>query len=126
MYALLPFIGGGSGGIWTILDRQWGETFPVGTLVINISGSFFIGLIFGLTEPDGRRLISPVLREFLIVCLCGGYTTFSSFSLETLKLLQDAQWFTSATNVLLSVVLCLVGIWLGHALAQYVNASKGH
>jgi len=57
--------------------------------------------------------------------VCGGYTTFSSFSLQTLNLARDGEWFEAAANIMLSVVLCLIGVWLGHVLAVNLNPAKG-
>lgn len=113
------------GGALGTLFRYWinllvtayaGEAMPWGTFGINISGSFIIGLIAGLTEPGGRLMLSPELRLFLIVGFCGGYTTFSSFSLQTLALLQAGEPVRAAGNVVGSVILCLVAVWLGYAL----------
>jgi CrcB protein len=122
-------IGGALGSVtrfWmsgTIASR-FGETFPVGTLVINVLGSLLIGFAAGLNAPDGRSLISPAARQFVMIGFCGGYTTFSSFSLQTLKLMQDRQWLYAGGNILLSVTLCLIGVWLGFLLASAIN-SRG-
>ena len=129
--ALWIFMGGGLGtlarwGLSGLVARNWGETFPLGTLVINITGSFIIGLFAGLTGPDGRWLAPPSLRQFFMLGLCGGYTTFSSFSLQTLALAEDEQWFKAGANIVLSLVLCLAAVWLGDALAQYLNSTKGN
>ena len=129
--ALWIFIGGGIGtlarwGLSGFVARNWGETFPLGTLVINVSGSFVIGLFAGLTGPDGRWLASSSFRQFFMLGICGGYTTFSSFSLQTLTLAEDNQWFKAGANIVLSVVLCLVAVWLGNALAFYLNSTKGN
>jgi fluoride exporter len=129
--ALWIFFGGGLGtlarwGLSGFVARHWGETFPWGTLVINITGSFIIGLFAGLTGPDGRWLAPASVRQFFIVGICGGYTTFSSFSLETLALAEKQQWFKAGANVFLSMVLCLGGVWLGHALALHLNSTKGY
>ena len=129
--ALWIFIGGGLGtlarwGLSGFVARHWGETFPLGTLVINITGSFAIGLFAGLTGPDSRWLASPSFRQFFMLGICGGYTTFSSFSLQTLSLAQEEQWFRAGANVVLSVVLCLAAVWLGNALAQYLGSTKGN
>ncbi len=101
--------------------HAFGETFPAGTLVVNVAGSFLIGLIAVLTGPDGRMLIGSAGRQFLMVGLLGGFTTFSSFSLQTLTLAQDGEWLAAAANVVLSVLLCLVGVWAGFALGTLVN-----
>jgi len=129
--ALWIFIGGGLGTLarWGLsgwVARNWGETFPLGTLVINITGSFVIGLFAGLTGPEGRWLASPSLRQFFMLGVCGGYTTFSSFSLQTLALAEDHQWFKAGANIVLSLILCLAAVWLGDALAQYLNSTKGN
>jgi fluoride exporter len=128
--ALWIFIGGGLGtlarwGVSGFVARQWGETFPLGTLVINVSGSFIIGLFAGLTGPDSRWMAPAVFRQFFMLGVCGGYTTFSSFSLQTLALAQEGEWFKAAANAVLSLVLCLLGVWLGHILAMQLNSAKG-
>jgi len=125
--ALWIFIGGGLGTLarWGVsgwIASTVGETFPWGTLVINVSGSFIIGLFATLTGPDGRWLARDISRQFFMLGVCGGYTTFSSFSLQTLNLAQDGQWFKAGANSVLSLVLCLVGVWLGHLLASAVNS----
>jgi fluoride exporter len=98
----------------------WGAAFPWGTLIINIVGSFVIGGFATLTGPDGRVYVAPLGRQFVMVGLCGGYTTFSSFSLETFGLLQR-QPVAGASYIALSLVLCLFAVWLGHALARKAN-----
>ncbi len=104
------------------LIANWvGQTFPWGTLVINVTGSFVIGLFATLTGPDGRVFVPGEWRQFFIIGVCGGYTTFSSFSLQTLTLAQDGESVWAALNVILSVALCLFGVWLGHAGAVALN-----
>jgi len=128
--ALWIFLGGGLG----TLARWWasgfvasriGETFPWGTLLVNVTGSFAIGLFATLTAPDGRFFAPASLRQFFMLGVCGGYTTFSSFSLQTLNLAEDGQWLKAGGNIALSVVLCLAGVWLGHVIALGINATKG-
>lgn len=104
-----------------MIDRQHGETFPWGTLVVNVTGSFLIGFFATLTQPDGRWLVQPLGRTFFMIGVCGGYTTFSSFSLQTLQLVREGQWLYAGLNTLLSVALCLLAVWLGHFLAQILN-----
>ena len=108
-------------GLSGLVARSFGETFPWGTLVVNVLGSFLIGFVATLTGPDGRVLVSPVTRQFWMPGIFGGFTTFSSFSLQTLVLAQDGEWPRALGNVALSVALCLVGVWLGAALAAAVN-----
>ncbi len=103
----------------------FGETFPWGTLIINVTGSFIIGLFAVLTGPDGRYLVGSVTRQFVMIGLCGGYTTFSSFSLQTLNLLRDGEWLGAGWNIIGSVVLCLLFVWIGAALAGEINQLKG-
>ena len=129
--ALWIFIGGGLGSLARWWFGGWiahnvGETFPWGTLVVNITGSFIIGLFATVTGPEGRWLASASFRQFFMLGICGGYTTFSSFSLQTLTLADDGQWFKAGANCVLSLVLCLLGVWLGHVLALGVNSIKGH
>lgn len=109
-----------------IVARHFGETFPWGTLIVNVSGSFIIGLFATLTGPDGPWLASPSFRQFFMLGICGGYTTFSSFSLQTLNLARDDEWFDAGANTLLSVVLCLFGVWAGHVVAANLNPAKGN
>jgi len=108
-----------------VSDRM-GETFPWGTLLVNITGSFVIGFFFTLTGPGGQWLAQSNTRIFFMIGICGGYTTFSSFSLNTLNLMQSGQWLRAGANCLASVVLCLVAVWLGHILAMGLNSTKGN
>lgn len=104
-----------------VVANWFGGTFPWGTLIVNITGSFAIGFINTLTGPDGRLFANGTTRQFLMTGICGGYTTFSSFSLQTLALANDGQWFRAGANVVLSVVCCLFAVWLGHLAAQLLN-----
>jgi CrcB protein len=103
----------------------FGPSFPWGTLGINVLGSFVIGFFATLTGPDGRLLVPGDARQFVMVGLCGGYTTFSSFSLQTLNLMQDGEPVRAGLNVGASVVLCLLSVWLGYIIAAAFNAVKG-
>jgi CrcB protein len=123
-------IGGALGSIarfWVsgLLSRLVSETFPWGTLVVNVTGSLALGFIATSTGPDGRWLVGPQGRVFLMIGLCGGYTTFSAFSLETLNLARDGEWLYAGANALLSLLLCFVAVWIGHVLALSVNPSRG-
>ena len=122
------FIGLGSalGGIsrhWLsgFLAQRFGESFPLGTLVVNVTGSFLIGFFATLTGADGRLLVGPTARNFFMAGICGGYTTFSAFSLQTLNLARDGEWLYAGLNAVLSFALCLLAVWLGHVLAQTFN-----
>ncbi len=107
-----------------VVARQIGETFPWGTILVNVSGSLVIGFFATLTGPDGRILVPASFRQqFFMLGVCGGYTTFSSFSLQTLNLVEDGQWLPAAVNIVLSVVACLVAVWLGHLAAVALNTQ---
>jgi CrcB protein len=108
-----------------VVANAFGQTFPWGTLIINVTGSFVIGFFSTLTGPDGRYLVSGITRQFVMVGLCGGYTTFSSFSLQTLNLMNDGEWLYATGNVAGSVVLCMLFVWLGAISAAALNQLKG-
>lgn len=107
-----------------VVARSFGETFPWGTLVINVTGSFVIGFFGALTGPDGRLFVGSTARQFVMIGMCGGYTTFSSFSLQTLNLMNDGEWFRAGANVGLSVLLCMIAVWTGVVLANLINAMR--
>ena len=109
----------------SLIAAWFGQTFPLGTLVINVLGSFVIGFFATLSGPDGRLLVSGDVRQFVTIGLCGGYTTFSSFSYQTLTLVQDGELVRAGLNVIASVVLCLLAVWLGLVSAQAINLAKG-
>ncbi len=111
-------------GLNGLVSHHFGESFPWGTLVINVTGSFVIGFFATLTGTDGRIFALASVRTFFMIGVCGGYTTFSSFSLQTLNLANDGEWLYAGANVLLSVVLCLAGVWLGFLLANQLNQLK--
>jgi CrcB protein len=122
-------IGGAIGSVaryWCsgITARLIGETFPWGTLFVNVLGSLVIGFFATITGPDGRLLVGTVPRQFVMVGLCGGFTTFSSFSLQTLNLVQEGEWLHAGANIVASVVTCLLAVWLGHIAANGLNAMK--
>ena len=127
---LLVMAGGalGTGARYAVsglVANSIGETFPWGTLIINITGSFIIGFFFTLTSPDGRLMVSGSTRQFVMTGFCGGYTTFSSFSLQTLNLIRDGEWLAAGGNILGSVTLCMLGVWLGSVTANLINQLKG-
>jgi len=118
---------GGVARYWSsgFVAHQVGETFPWGTILVNVVGSAIIGFVATLTAPDGRVFMSGDARQFIMVGICGGFTTFSSFSLQTLTLLRDGDWLRAGGNIVLSVVLCLLAVWLGHIAAASLNQMKG-
>jgi CrcB protein len=116
-------IGSALGGVGRYLlgglvQRVLDTTFPAGTLLINITGSFLLGAIlrYAVETPT----LTPEARAFLTIGLCGGYTTFSTFSYETVALLKDGEWGWAGTYVAASVLLSLLGMLLGFALAREI------
>jgi CrcB protein len=116
-----------SGGALGSLARYWmtgavaaltGQRFPYGTLLINILGSFVIGVVAGLTLTPARMGLHPDARVFLMVGICGGFTTFSSFSLQTLELLQAGDVIPATLYMAGSVALCVLFVWLGWWLGR--------
>ena len=123
MVPLAIFMGAGIGGVSRYALGHWihglaGAGFPWGTLAINISGSLLLALIYGLL--DSSPLPSPEWRAFLGIGFCGGFTTFSAFSYETIRLLQIGRWERGLTYAVLSVVLCLGAAILGFRLASEI------
>lgn len=111
-------LGSALGGMLRYGLGEWitslaGKGFPLGTVLVNVSGSFLIGVFAEAAQPSTGWWGSEHGRAFLMAGLCGGYTTFSSFSLQTLQLARDGHWAAAGANVLLSVVLCLAAVWLG-------------
>ena len=116
---------GGVGRFWmtnTIAQRT-GELFPWGTLAVNVSGSLLIGFLAALIGPDGRfnPKLNPVIVQLFMAGLCGGFTTFSAFSLQTFRLVQAGNWLSAGANAIFSVMLCLAAVWLGHLTGQLFN-----
>ena len=105
-------------GVGLLAARAWGSAFPWGTLLINITGSFVIVFFGALTLAEGRMPASSEMRAFVMVGFCGGFTTFSSFSLQTLELLQAGENAAAAAYIAGSVALCLAGAFLGYWLAM--------
>ncbi|MEO6848473.1 MAG: fluoride efflux transporter CrcB [Chthoniobacterales bacterium] len=124
--AIVIFLGGGLGSVLRFFISLWigqrfGETFPVGTIAVNVTGCFIIGFLAIIFGTEGRLMVHPLTRMFFLIGILGGFTTFSSFSLQTLMLARDQQWLAALGNVLLSVVLCLIGVWLGYVAGDAVN-----
>jgi fluoride exporter len=118
---LIVFAGGGIGAVaryWLsgLVYQRLGSGFPSGTLMVNILGCFLIGILMSVFEE--RFVLYPSLRIFLTIGILGGFTTFSSFSFETVALLRDGEIFYASANVLLSLVACLGGTWMGFSLGK--------
>lgn len=105
-----------------LVQQRVGPTFPVGTLVVNISGSFVLGLV--LRYALGTQAMTPEVRALLTTGFCGGYTTFSTFTYDTMLLLEDGQTSRAGLYVLLSVGLSLAGAWLGILGARALLAMR--
>ena len=101
-----------------------GPGFPWATLFVNATGSLIIGFYATLTGPDGRMLARPEHRQFVMTGFCGGYTTFSTFSLETFRLFHGGMKYTALAYIAASVLCWLTSVWLGHAMAGRTNRLK--
>jgi CrcB protein len=100
-----------------------GLGFPWGTILVNIIGSLVIGFVATLTGPNGRVVVPVNAQAFVMVGLCGGFTTFSAFSLQTLELARDGRLLYAGANIVLSVVLCLTAVAIGHWLAALLGRA---
>lgn len=123
------FFGSGLGGVARfalsgLVAHRFGETFPWSTFVINVTGSFLIGFIATLTDPEGRILVGSTARQFIMTGILGGYTTYSSFSLQTMTLARDGDWLRAGANALGTFTLCFVAVWLGHLCAAWLNTLR--
>ena len=121
-------IGGALGSVarfWlsNLIGQQLGERLPWGTILVNITGSFLIGLLAAWSEAGGRLAGAVTLQRFLVAGFCGGYTTFSAFSLHTFDLARSGHAMAAGLNVLLSVALCLAAVWCGYLLGA---AGRGN
>lgn len=107
-----------------LVQRMLDTGFPAGTLLVNISGSFLLGAIirYALETPS----LTPEVRAFLTIGFCGGYTTFSTFSYEAVALLKDGEWGRAGVYITASVILSLMGTFLGFAFARQVIVWRGH
>jgi len=126
---VLTFLGGGIGAISRhavshLAGVCFGQEFPFGTLIVNVSGSFLIGFADALLGADSRLGASAEARQFFMIGVLGGYTTFSTFSLQTLHLVREGGLVAAGANVVGSVVLCLMGVYLGFVLGAWLNQSR--
>ena len=111
---------GGVARLWlsNLIAERWPGSLPWGTIFVNITGSFAIGVLAAMSAPGGRWQLDPRWASFLMSGICGGYTTFSAFSLQTLTLAQQQHHLQAVANILLSVVLCLAAAWLGYRVGR--------
>lgn len=117
----LIILGGGIGAAmryWMsgAVQRWTGSIFPLGVFVVNVLGCFVIGFL--MTSLEERFLVTPALRIFLGIGVLGGFTTFSSFSYETVSMLQDAEYFYAMLNIGLSVIICLAATYIGKMVGK--------
>ncbi len=108
-------------GCGLLAVAAWGPSFPWSTILINLGGSFVIGGFATLTGPNGRLYVGPLGRQFVMVGVCGGYTTFSAFSLETLALVQHGRPLAALAYLALTLALGLAGVWVADEIARKVN-----
>ena len=124
---LIVMLGGALGTLAryavSVLALPYSRQLPWGTIVINITGSFVIGLFGTLTLAHGRFPVSENMRLFVMIGLCGGYTTFSSFSLQTLDLIRSGAVMRAMINIVVSVVLCVAATACGHLIASRFNGG---
>lgn len=121
----LVAIGGAVGSVGRLYASRLvmqlsGGTFPLGTMFVNVTGGIIIGFLAALAEPESRLYLNPQTRLLLMTGVCGGYTTFSTFSLETMSLLGDGQFLSASINAVGSVLLCLGAVWLGSIVGELI------
>ena len=112
-------------GVSGVVASMSGGTFPYGTMLVNVTGAVIIGFFATLSGPDSRFFVPAYARLLLMTGICGGYTTFSTFSLETSNLMRDGQWAAALANAGFSVILCLMGVWIGHVGALALDRLRG-
>ena len=122
----LVLLGGALGSIWRytwsgFFARRLGETFPFGTLVVNLVGSMLIGLFSGLIAHVSSGTVASLLQQFLVIGVCGGLTTFSSFSLQTYNLITEGRWLSALANIVFSTGFCFVCVAIGWQITQSLN-----
>jgi CrcB protein len=105
-------------GIAAWIGQQWGRTFPLGTFVVNVSGSFLIGLM--MTVLTEKLMVNPQWRLLLVVGFLGAYTTFSTLEYETGNLLKDSEFLLAALNVVLSVFAGFAALKMGEVMARII------
>ncbi len=123
------FLGSGLGGLArhaasVLVAQRFGAGFPWGTLFVNIAGSFVIGLLATLAAPDGRPLLGSTGRMFLMTGFLGGFTTYSAFSLQTLTLAREGEWWRASGNAVGTFALCFLAVGLGHLCAVWLNTLR--
>ena len=123
---VLVLLGGSIGSMWRFswsgfVAQRLGETFPFGTLVVNLVGSALIGVFSGVVAHVSNSAIAAVVQQFLIVGICGGLTTFSSFSLQTYNLIAEGRWLSALANIIFSTGFCFVCVAIGWQFTRSLN-----
>lgn len=126
MYRILFYVGAGScvGGIARYLSQQYAQkhfpsSIPIGTLSVNILGSLIIGIVYALAER--AKILSPEMRVLLATGFCGGFTTFSAFTYENIKLLEDGEFFYTGLYLLISIVFGFLAVYLGILFIKLIS-----
>jgi len=130
MMYLWVAIGGALGsmmryGFSGLVAQLTGQTFPYGTMFVNVTGALLIGMLASLSATESRFFIPASARIFLMTGVCGGYTTFSTFSLESFNLLREGDILPAFANMFLSVVLCVLAVWIGYVAAFALSRLRG-
>lgn len=120
------FMVGGAGLIGTLMrfwlsgwaDERWGVSFPVGTLCVNLSGCLLVGFAFHSLQE--KYLVDPVMRTTVLVGFLGGFTTFSSYGIQTFNLIRDGELFFAGLNIVLSNAVGLACVWAGYAISKSI------
>ena len=125
MIALLVFLGAGLGGVarfslGTMIHQAAGPSFPWGTLIVNVSGSLLLGFLYMILQGNPS---APQWRAFLGIGFCGGYTTFSTFSYETMLMMHAGHWNRALLYALGSVTVCVLATTAGFRLAAMLRAT---
>jgi fluoride exporter len=123
---VLVILGGATGSVWRywwsgIVAQRFGETFPFGTLVVNVVGSFLIGVFSGFLVHLSSSSVAVALQQLLVIGVCGGLTTFSSFSLQTFNLIAEGRWLFALSNITFSTGLSFGCVALGWQITQGIN-----
>jgi len=123
---ILVFLGGAIGSIWRyswsgFVAKRLGENFPFGTLIVNLLGSVLIGIFSALLVHHSTGALTVLLKQFLIIGVCGGLTTFSSFSLQTYNLMVEGRWLSALANIVFSTGCCLACVAIGWQSTRWVN-----
>ena len=123
---VLVFLGGAVGSVWRywwsgLVAQRFGETFPFGTLVVNMVGSAIVGVVAGLLVHVSDSSMVAALQQLLVVGICGGLTTFSSFSLQTYNLIVDHRWLLALCNIVFSTGLSLGCVAVGWQITQGIK-----